>query len=292
MKTEEDYGSRYHGEYNANMDLIKMISMICIVITHGLSYGHYEPQVIPDIIGKSSIIADNLFIVVSGYLYGRRKHKSINFGKIGKIWMKADLYSWLIFGILFMTGKVSVSRNILYDMFPVLTGGYWFLTVYLLLCLVMPFLDFVSDSLSQPQLKWLIIILLFAFSVFSSFPYTLEIGAYHGYSLPWFAILYLAGKYLAVNKCLWGRERRGKLFYLIVLCMIWAEKVALSFFPSSYKGLQFKVNDVNNLLWFLASLCIFHLLEDLKIHKKLTGIVRTCGGGISGDLCVAYAEFP
>ena len=49
--------------------------------------------------------------------------------------------------------------------FPVVTEHYWFATAYLLLCLLMPFLNAGVEKLDQKTFQWILIGMVLVFSV-------------------------------------------------------------------------------------------------------------------------------
>lgn len=256
-------------KYNPNADLVKVVAMVLIVMCHAISYStNLEKDIVLNTISPASIIGDNLFVLATGYLASDSEKVQIKYKKLFALITKADIYCWIIFFILFVFGQTQLTTESRYDLFPVLTGGYWFITVYILLYLFKPFLDAFLRNCSQEIEKKCIISGIMVFSVFSIIPYSLEIGTYHGYSLPWFLFLYMLGHYF--NK--YGfRINIGVGMGISVL--IWGYKVAIRMVPFPKAGIIERVNDLNNVLWLFVSVTIFHLLIE-KVKIKRTTLLK------------------
>ena len=74
---------------------------------------------------------------------------------------------------------------------------YWFITVYLVLYILSPFINKLCDALSEQEYRTLLIILIVVFSMWKSLvPIAETIDTRKGYSLTWFIVLYLIGAYV------------------------------------------------------------------------------------------------
>ena len=80
--------------------------------------------------------------------------------------------------------------------FPVVTEHYWFATAYLLLCLLMPFLNAGVENLDQKTFQWILIGMLLVFSVAKTVLPMEASWDHKGYDAFWFVFLYLTGAYL------------------------------------------------------------------------------------------------
>ncbi len=139
-------------KWNVMCDLIKIISMFFIVICHAISYSGAQLSIFGRIVIQTSIIADNLFILVTGYLSGG-KHESINAKKIFILWIKAIIISYTILALMIIFGyHISFGRNVIQSLLPILGGEYWFVTAYIYLCLLMPFIDAYLNSIDKKHI--------------------------------------------------------------------------------------------------------------------------------------------
>ena len=253
--------------WDITCDVIKIVAMLFIVICHALSYSGVQLSVWGKIIGRSSIISDNLFILVTGYLSGG-KHKNLKLKKIIYLWLKAIVISWSIFLLMYIWGyKIRVGRNIIYTLFPIISGEYWFITVYIGLYLLMPFIDSYLISIDKKTHFKFCCILILIFSLFSSIPYSLEMGAYHGYSVCWFVVLYIVGNY--IFKYVKHIDYKAKIHIGMILVVIIVEKTILHTIEFPISGLKEKIGDLNNILYFIESVLLFVLLTNIKISNNI-----------------------
>lgn len=80
--------------------------------------------------------------------------------------------------------------------FPIVTEHYWFASSYVILCLMMPFLNAGFSYLGEKQVRYLLTGFLILFSVSKTvLPMRLPWDKF-GYDCIWFLVLYLTGAYL------------------------------------------------------------------------------------------------
>lgn len=256
----------YSQERIQGPDIIKTVSMFVIVVSHAISYCvlNTEDNYIWRFVANISIVADNLFIIASGYLSARYPTKAYRKQKIFRLIIKSDLYSWIIFLVLIIFGYTKISVENRFDIFPILTGGYWFITCYIGLYLIKPFLDNYLKTIDQRLFKRLIIVLVFVFSIFASIPYSLEIGSYHGYSICWFIALYVLGYYVYISGL------KFKKYYFLILVFLLMEKFLIETINVSHSGFVSHCNDVNNIVWLIISVILFLLLKDLRTKSTIS----------------------
>ena len=102
-------------------------------------------------------------------------------------------------------------------LFPVSFSHYWFLKVYLALIIVAPLVNKGLDSLTVPQLRWLMAALTI-FNIYSC-PFGHNLTNADGYSFMQGLFMYTVARYLTLDKTLlqWLRNRPALLFYFLFL---------------------------------------------------------------------------
>ena len=141
------------------------------------------------------LVAVNVYVLISGY-FGVDS-QSFTIRKPFKIWRQVWFYSVTIGLIMLVTGAVpwNLYQGMTY-VFPIVTEHYWFATAYLLLCLMMPFLNAGVEKLDRKSFQWILIVLFVLFSVAKTvLPMQLP-WDHKGYDAFWFVFLYLTGAYL------------------------------------------------------------------------------------------------
>ena len=191
-----------------NYELLRIIAMLMIVCLHYLSKGGAlgDPKqelttngYLAWLIEAFCLVAVNVYVLISGYFGVDSQNFTIR--KPLKIWRQVWFYSVGIGLIMLIAGAASwnLYQGMTY-VFPVVTEHYWFATAYLLLCLLMPFLNAGVENLDQKTFQWILIGMLLVFSVAKTvLPMQLP-WDHKGYDAFWFVFLYLTGAYLKKYK--------------------------------------------------------------------------------------------
>ena len=151
----------------ANMELLRIVAMLMVITLHCVGRGLLlNNSVISNVnllliqfLDSFSLTANSLFILLTGYYYIGKK---FNLRKILSLWGKTLFYCILIFTIYSI---LNLKTNFLNSFFPVLSGAYWFITSYIALYFIMPFLNIAINKFSQKQCKFLIIFLVILMGV-------------------------------------------------------------------------------------------------------------------------------
>lgn len=226
-----DNKARYY-----SIDILRIIAMLGIVILHTQSKtGWLKGQKMGTVSWLESwgiqavcMLAVNIYMLISGYfLPGTRRTTK----KIFNLWGIA--FFWSFFSILLemvLTKKEIAITVLANTILPISTRQYWFLTVYVALYLISPFLDNFSRGLSRKQHKSVIIVLVILFSVLPTFiPYGGEDGVVGvngigGTNIAWFCVLYLISGYLknyvSINELKKNRKRYCLVFTISVAIML------------------------------------------------------------------------
>ncbi len=199
-------------------ELLRIVAMAMIVTLHYLDKGGILPawkgeQILTLPEGEALWLealcqpAVNAFVLLTGYfgLTFGKKYYSRLFG----LWGMTLFYS-LAIGLpgLFLTGTADL-YSLLECLLPVLTNRYWFITAYLLLMLIAPFLEEGIMVLSRRDYRFLLGIMLVLFCGAKSLLPILRLPLDdQGYSVLWFLVLYLLGRYFGRFGLPFGR---GKL---------------------------------------------------------------------------------
>ena len=192
-------------ERKYNLDLLRILSMIFVVCLHylGVGGGYYNildgdlSKITVNFVSASllealAIVGVNCFVLISGYFLITSSFKP---KKILDLWFNTIFYTVILFIIyvaLFGFGLNAAIKSAA----PILMSTYWFITVYIALYLVSPFINKLCENITQKQHLTLIAILVGIFSVWKSImPIASTIDDRKGYSLTWFIVLYLIGAY-------------------------------------------------------------------------------------------------
>ena len=188
----------------SNFELMRIISMLMIIFWHILYHGNVlenanESLRILLIFFRSLIfIHANSFILVTGYFRCETRFKM---SKVLQLNILIWFYKLIIPLIFIFIGIISLDLiSIIKLVSPFSHKDYWFMTAYLYLYLLSPFLNIIINNITKDNYKKMLILL---FVIFSILPYLSGDTIYDtnkGYGLLQFIILYFIGAYFKKYK--------------------------------------------------------------------------------------------
>lgn len=132
----------------SNFELLRIICMILIVVFHFSVHGGYYSEsagtlpfnsVIIDLFGLGGRLGVNIFVLISGYFLINSKFKP---KKLLSLFIQVWFFSISIYLIFLISGGISFTwGSFLCNIFPVVTSQYWFITTYIGLYLLSPFIN-------------------------------------------------------------------------------------------------------------------------------------------------------
>ena len=138
-----------------SLEVLRVLAMFLIVLTHGFIWGmpFQSPK---STIGLNNVLfplfsaltsfSVNCFIIISAFFLSRSY--SLKFKKAFMIWLQTFFYSallWVLFKFVTKTTDTSFITVVL----PVVNNLYWFVTDYLILLILSPFLAILCDNLDK-----------------------------------------------------------------------------------------------------------------------------------------------
>jgi hypothetical protein len=255
--------------------------MLMVIVLHALGHGGVLGKLTPfdgsyyiyETIEAISFVAVNVFIIISGYYLCYSKFKIFRVVKlIGQVFF-ISLLIYLILVILKL--EIFSIKNLFYSIFPVSTGQYGFVTNYIILCCMSPFINIMISNMSQKIFKRMLIIMLIFFCIIPNvFFFVDPLLINHGQSLVWFIILYLIAAYIRIHVDL-NKINMNKLVkkYLAVtaiiplskFCLDWGEWLISKKFLGS--GIFYFYNSIPVVASSILLFCIF---TKINITKKMT----------------------
>lgn len=208
----------------ANMELLRILAMMMVVMLHYLSKGKVLPDMtgpltvngyIAHILETLSIVAVNVYMLISGFFLVESGFKC---RRLLQLVCQVLFYSVLIPPVLIALGFLSPAQLDIYSLlryvFPAEMEHYWFVTAYVVMYLFSPVLSTAVKHMKKRQLQYTIILLLLFFSVNKSIlPVHLEMDRY-GYDGIWFICVYLVAAYMRLyGFAFFDHARRGFICY-------------------------------------------------------------------------------
>ena len=188
-----------------NFELLRIVAMCMIIGLHYLDKG----GVLGDFTQKQGVkgylpwifeafffCAVNVYVLITGYFL---VEKEIQIKKVFPLWGQVLFYSLLLGIVAIGTGIVAVGElniyRLIYYLFPVVTEHYWFVTDYILLYILLPFINPVLVKMEKKQMQKLLLLLVAVLCISKTIlPFSLAIDK-KGYDVLWFLCLYLTGAY-------------------------------------------------------------------------------------------------
>lgn len=210
---------------NVGVDLLRIVSMFMIIVLHSGSHGGIN-ALSNNIDGYSiyfwlltcfCIVGVNCFVLISGYFLSDKKFSVKSLVKhLVEVWF----YSFfiLLFTII-MKPEIINGTVVIKSLLPIITAQYWFISVYIELYMIFPFLNILTMKLTKKQYEYLILISSFFLSVCCIIPIADPGTANNGYSLIWFINLYFIGAYIRKFVNIDSMKTAYLIFTYIICCM-------------------------------------------------------------------------
>lgn len=256
---------------NLSIELLRILSMFLIVLHHSVYHGylkndaHIPKEALTSFIGclgAGGKVGVYIFIMISGYFL--IQSNKWRFNKLKSIYGEVWFYSiaaLLLNSILHIT--TLNLKCIVKSIFPIIFGSYWFMTAYMILLLLIPFINRCIETLTKKQFQWLLMVLVLFSILIPTFPYTKV--AENNIGL--FITLYLTGGYL--KKYPFNLTRKKQLNWSAIGCVISAIVLFATVTLLSYSHVKNVLRFAGNYSIFVyaISICLFLFFANLHIYR-------------------------
>ena len=242
-----------------NFEIIRIIAMVLIVFHHAVLYSSFN-GVNDNILlflrhgGKFGVI---LFVLITGYF---ECEKEFNIKKILKIILHTIFYSYLFLGIAFIFSDGIGFKTILKYLLPVTYRQYWFITAYVILYLLMPFLNKLINNLEKKEFKKLLFVLSLIVCILPSFVF----ASFQLQNVDFIIYIYLIGAYIKKYGIFEKISRNKSLILGLGLYLI-------SYFLKvvcEYIGFDLvNYSSLNSIFLYASAIFIFKYFKNLEINK-------------------------
>ena len=265
----------------ANIELLRIIAMLMVVVLHYLSKGQAIVSMTENtdawnlslwFLEAMCIVTINLYVLISGYFFVEANWK---FLRLITLWLQVMFYSIGVPAVCFALGIGEVRQWGLYDwinvLFPIQMEHYWFMTAYTVLYLFVPILSKGVKLMTRKQQELVIAGLLLVFSIPKSI---LPIGIptdRFGYDFGWFLCLFMIASYIRLHGIsFFSGKGRSFAVYFGAVAGIWG--ISFLFGMLSRRGLPFAyAMDMpycyNHILVLLAAVALFYAFTYIKIPQ-------------------------
>ena len=187
----------------ANLELLRITAMLFIIIGHALFHSHLSPKELSlhnywagQYLSVITSTAVNCYVLISGYFLITSKAK---WSKVIKIWISTLFYSIIIFTLInvFVCHANLEIKEIIKSLLPLKfirqNNCYWFISQYIGMYILSPYINIVIRSLNKNQHRVLILISLCMFCFYGD---VFQVD--NGFTFIWFIFLYIIGAYIRI----------------------------------------------------------------------------------------------
>ncbi len=255
---------------DSSFELLRIIAIMMVLTMHYLNAkmgGALSSQNIPSthmnfyitrLMVSFSIVAVNCFILITGFFMYKKDR--IKIGKVINLVLIFVFYNILAYGLAIGFNLTNVNKASLIKFGNTfITEGGWFIIIYAILYMLIPYINIVIKSTNQKQHRTLLIILLISFSIWPTFLSDITIKDF-GYGIVQFIMMYLIGAYIhKYNK------NNTNIWVYIGIYLITVAISTVNAIKPIYKG-TFAYNTIFNVI---GSVSLFLAFSKLKLNSRL-----------------------
>ena len=269
---------------NYNLDILRIISMIMIISLHYCTFGcnvrdieslgYYTPALW--LIYAFCYVAVNVYVLISGYFLCESKFK---WKKLLKLAIEVWFYSLIIGAIFFFTGiqRFNDLKTALNVFFPILTRSYWFISIYLIMYVLSPFLNKLINSFSKKEYQKFLITTSIIYLICNNlFIGTNLMDNTDGYGILWFMYLYFVSAYIRK----YDFPKIKNIYYLCFYIILSIITFLSRYFIINYLQVLNIFKDQSTILYaynsttvFGASLFLFVFFKNIKIKERCPNFI-------------------
>ena len=248
---------------NSNLELLRIIAMVFIVSHHFAVHGFGDCNFVisnPNnyliyFLGIFGKIGVDIFVLISAYFMVNSRFTLRKLLVLGGGVYFYSLAALLI--VLLFVPAIPITPGLLLSaILPISHDAYWFITCYVVLMLISPFLNKLVERLSKKDFLRLLALLIIMWSIYPTFT-----GNSFGYSeLAWFVVLYFIGAFIRLHLDI-NKFSSKKLFVILIVSFI------LLYLASSIMGQLAIIFNVKNLA--NGSLGVINVVMFLAGDNKL-----------------------
>lgn len=267
---------------NSSIELLRIILMFVIVLCHSSSQmsslsmsgaNKYFLQ----FTNLSNLMVD-IFVLISGYFICKL---AFSLKKVFLLLLQVAFYSVILYLVsIALKENVFSVKNFFLSFFPTITRQYWFVSAYVILYLLSPFINLLLTNISQKQHLLLIGTLIIIYSIVPTFTTFYQ----DGMDVFILITLYTIGAYLRLypNTRLMQR-RTAWILTLISASLYFGSVLALNIVGLKFKTFAQHPN------YFLTKHCpftitfaigIFVLFVNWEIKSKFINLLGSCMFGV------------
>ncbi|MCM1237357.1 MAG: acyltransferase [Ruminococcus flavefaciens] len=269
-------------ERMANLELLRIVAMLLIVILHFLGKGGFLTPLTEPSLSRMGYVAWgmealaigslNVYMLLSGYFLIQ---SAFRVKRLLQLLLQVLFYSIIIGVIAAAFGYLPDEGFSIYYLatlcLPISTSHYWFMTAYFFMYLFMPLLAQGARRLTKKQFQTVLVLLLISVCVIKSVVPIKLSADMQGYDCIWYMCVFLLAAYIRLYGIPFFKNAGRSVFvYLASGAGIFAFALVLRFMylrTGKLSNMLTVSYNYNHILTLLASIAFFCLFCHIKIRQ-------------------------
>lgn len=276
----------------SNVELIRILAMFFIVGVHCMVHGDLDYSAANPIsinllwaqfVGMWGSVGTDMFVLITGYFLSKSFAKVSGFFKL---WLTIFFYSAGFLVVFFLAAPERVTfGSIATSLLPVMRNHYWFLTCYVLLYAVSPFLGAGVRALTKRQHEWLMGLVLLLWSLIP----TSHVGSMYYNEFLLYVMLFIVASYVRIYEIRKLVQVRWLVLTLVAVAVVSFASIVVTEYLHRLPIFSMLSDKVvwrvwigrNSPLTILMALSIFLLLLKLELGQiKWINAISGCMLGV------------
>lgn len=283
---------------NSSIELLRILVMLMVVFLHISAYGGYH-HVAYTMGGKHELLfrlvwlqcrcAVPMLVVIMGYFTSAAKEHNLK--KVLKVYLPMYFYAVVIPLVVKVTGILGVSKNdILKGFFPFISRTWYFLTLYLVLLLLAPYINKAIHAMSRKEYLTLLGILFFLFCVWQMLanisPFDKVVGirliaeTERGKSLYDFIFMYLIGGFLRNHTFITNKRFTDKWKNWMNLAMFLLVGLLNTFCMYMFPAIKTVILYNDYPFYVIQCIFLFRFFSNMQFYSGAINAISACNLGV------------
>ena len=257
---------------SSNFELLHIVCMLFIVLGH-LIMAHNDVGIaeymVSHIIRPFSIVAVNVFVMISGYFGIKFK-----VDRLIKLCTQTWFYAVGAFFVVVVLGLhvIDYKKDFLV-LFPVFSKQYWFVTAYIALYCIAPFFNEAIEKINFLTYKKGLLVgflLFYAWPTFCFWVNAHQLVGDSGYGIVNFVYLYLLGRYIKLHY----EDKKPAYFYLILYVISCFLLFLSQYLLSIFLGFEYSSwLSYNTIFVYFAAIFLFMCFKNISMNIQIINII-------------------
>ncbi len=262
---------------NSSFELLRLLCIVMIIVYHYATHGGYKKLDVDNLTNGRIFLQEmrmfgkaccSIFALITGY---HMINSTVKYRKLISLYLMLYFYNFCGFLVMYSLGLLEITPGddtLRHALIPT-TWGSWYMVVYLMFSLLIPFVNPLLKSLSRQRYLTLLAVLMVMWSVLP----TLTKGPDYIGALDFMFIMYSCGAFIRLHK----REKiSGVVLFLaftistmvLILSVLWYDLRGLMLEDKEIIRDAVRLHSYNSIASVVWAISLFLLFEQMYFHSK------------------------